>query len=758
MLLRNTIIVLMLLVGYASTLNPLHAEVTRTYTPWPRISLTGTTSDVRFDVAAVLHGTTYSWAYLHTSSSTLSGAFYINTIGWALMASGSYRVEMDCGTQSLGNLTASCQLTGSGWSENIWELWFSRVEYIPQSGTLSGVVSSFAGDLDIRGIILPLLPASLAQDISLPLSTTHARIFTLSGAELYGPGIWSLYIRPDGYIAWGVWYTLMGWIFQSVDISMSDIYRFTLTDPHGSITQYAWVQVMPWAPSMSINPTSDILAKRFCVDNTTASRCPIQATQYTIDGTSITADGSDAYTVTLRPRDTYGNRVNTGTLSIAYTGTIRTIQMPEPDIMTTVPAWIVSYDPIRFNSVWFTFSSRSTSIPLDTLLWDVVYSINSIAPTDSDNTFLLDAITYTSPSTTVMPLTIDTTTIGFAPPYSASIVPPSSIQIGAENIFDINFSSSSTAPTNPTIYHLFMIWEGHIAEMRNPVLPNVTTGDVDWSLPGGFPTSYTYTPTGPYSFSGIYTPRTAYPTIESVYYHTFIHYMVDGTHVVYRSHHGSSQPVYQASRVKILGQNNARAEYGDIATDNTTRIRGINTLRKNITLLSRGRTTFTDVRYSVHNGDISVNNASLDTHDTIVVIGGDITITTDIARRDSPVALIALADSEWHGGNIRIDSAVTDIHAWLFAEKSVFSSGDSQLYIHGTMVSANTLWDTAAGICPSYVQWVCNAWEYDLEYLRSYDGSSGQAPSSRASQYPNTALIIEYDMRLQTDPPPGLAQ
>jgi hypothetical protein len=46
---------------------------------------------------------------------------------------------------------------------------------------------------------------------------------------------------------------------------------------------------------------------------------------------------------------------------------------------------------------------------------------------------------------------------------------------------------------------------------------------------------------------------------------------------------------------------------------------------------------------------------------------------------------------------------VTDIHAGLFAEKSVFSSGNNQLYIFGAIISANTLGDTAAGLCPYYV-------------------------------------------------------
>lgn len=92
------------------------------YTPGPTISLTGSTSDVRFDVAEPLFGTVYSGAYLDTATRNMSGAFYIQDIGWSLLSTGSYQVELDCGGQPLGNLTSQCQFSGSGWNENIGEL------------------------------------------------------------------------------------------------------------------------------------------------------------------------------------------------------------------------------------------------------------------------------------------------------------------------------------------------------------------------------------------------------------------------------------------------------------------------------------------------------------------------------------------------------------------------------------------------------------------------------------------------------------
>ena len=107
------------------------------YDPADRLFLTGTTVDTRFDVASPLSGTSFSGAYLDTTSLNMSGAFYMNGIGWALMSSGSFQVSLDCGSQYLTGLTTQCQFSGSGWSENIGELGFASVRYNPSTATLS---------------------------------------------------------------------------------------------------------------------------------------------------------------------------------------------------------------------------------------------------------------------------------------------------------------------------------------------------------------------------------------------------------------------------------------------------------------------------------------------------------------------------------------------------------------------------------------------------------------------------------------------
>jgi hypothetical protein len=82
------------------------------------------------------------------------------------------------------------------------------------------------------------------------------------------------------------------------------------------------------------------------------------------------------------------------------------------------------------------------------------------------------------------------------------------------------------------------------------------------------------------------------------------------------------------------------------------------------------------------------------------VVGGDITITSDVLPRAYPVSLIALSDDNGSGGEIIIDASVRDIEASLYAEKVLRSSGDNQLYIHGSVISHNTV---STSKCPYYV-------------------------------------------------------
>lgn len=97
---------------------------------------------------------------------------------------------------------------------------------------------------------------------------------------------------------------------------------------------------------------------------------------------------------------------------------------------------------------------------------------------------------------------------------------------------------------------------------------------------------------------------------------------------------------------------------------------------------------------------------------------------------------------------------MTDIHASLFAEKSVKSTGSRQLYIYGSVISYNTVSDT---ICPYYISVCPNPKIYNLENLRSdFLTTPGTLSSGLAGKYSTIPLVIEYDGRVLTDPPPIL--
>ena len=136
-------------------------------------------------------------------------------------------------------------------------------------------------------------------------------------------------------------------------------------------------------------------------------------------------------------------------------------------------------------------------------------------------------------------------------------------------------------------------------------------------------------------------------------------------------------------------------------------------------------------------------NDAITGNKTLVVEWGNIYITENI-RWDGILWLIAIR--KWNnGGNIYIHPRVTDIHAIMYADRSVLSVEDidnddvyeriadgstqaqelaSQLYIYGSIFSENTIgWSVpSTKLCP-YFAASCNANEskkYDLNLLRRY--------------------------------------
>lgn len=185
---------------------------------------------------------------------------------------------------------------------------------------------------------------------------------------------------------------------------------------------------------------------------------------------------------------------------------------------------------------------------------------------------------------------------------------------------------------------------------------------------------------------------------------------------------------------------------------------------------------------------------------TVVVVWADVYITDDIILNNKTsdiFGIIALKDDNWKWGKIYIDPNVTQIHASLYADKSVLSFDGTnelsistpqsilknQLYIYGTVFSENSIWGSRSNplVCPYYKKvdpaYVCTLEEsqkYDLNYLRRYilwwgidlNGDSliseneklpingGVSAVWSTSTYYSYPVVIEYNPRIQITPPP----
>ena len=116
---------------------------------------------------------------------------------------------------------------------------------------------------------------------------------------------------------------------------------------------------------------------------------------------------------------------------------------------------------------------------------------------------------------------------------------------------------------------------------------------------------------------------------------------------------------------------------------------------------------------------------------TILVVGADVYVKNNIYRtgEDGELGIIVLAD-EGVGGNMYVEDQVTDLHANIFLDGSLFRAdsggniyGDAELpnqfYIWGSLISENTIGGADEGICGDGS--ACgDAEAYDLQMMSSF--------------------------------------
>jgi hypothetical protein len=736
--------------------------------------MTGSNSEVFFDVQDDITNafTSVIWPKLSTITNSFSWAFYLSGAGWIDLGAPWYGVTIDCGLQTLDALTQPCELAGTGYGEIVGDVYFRRnVLYNPGSWLLTWTAATFVWEYDFSGIMLPLLPATFDQGTG---AIAHDVVsLSISGGHLYGNGAWTIGFTPVTTLDKRNRSPNQQFI---VDLTLASLYDVEITDPQGSKTLFEY-SVKPNIPSFTLFAWSSYRSN-FCGRFPMHAFCQDGAIQKPSELLWLSwpkvANADDAYTLTLSFRDEYGNEIQEGDISLMYQDKIRTFQVN--------PLEYLHFDDYCLRNIdnycalvtgWSLLSNddgtpEMSNIPV---LGGISYTIASRAPTNIVDTLTLSWLTYRDslggehdiiePSLKApihfshwytSSLSNSPITVGEVTDFTPSLVNTTPVVLpdALLGIYHIDIGSNTLAE-----YSDFQ-WENivctkYIGDTGSDVCNWVRSPDTSiislwWS-----------------AFSWMYTPFIGQPPPENVSYRSYVRYIEWGTTVIYPS---QSSSLGMASAwieyIKILWQEST--PFAWIWIDSAVATSQWNSIKKNVALKSRGRvpmTGYADVEYIVYTGSITVTQSDLEgppSKRAIVVVGGDITLNTDITSLDDARVLIALMDENGNGGDINIWPLVWEISTSLFAEKSIHSSGDNQLYIYGNIFSHNTLTNLK---CPYYVTGVCDPTLYNLENLRSeyldLPSKAGHtSPATRASEHPNVPLIIEYDGRMMQNPPPFL--
>jgi hypothetical protein len=757
--------------------------------------------NVRFDVQKPIVD---SWSqnevpYFHTGSMTLKWSFYIKDIWWVELHTGSYSVGLDCGLQDINNLTSNCFLTGSGYSENIGELWFSGIIFSWTTLTLAGNMSTNFGDISLDGIILPFWRVFIANDFSTSTGANSSIFIDIRDKEKYEGNVWnswkiqyspSLYIYPQNSIDF------------IVDFSLATHYDMAIIDPSGSKTTFSDIVVIPGGISSTlISNTNTILIHNFCSQNPLPSLCdgifPLTATTLEKQGTDLIAGTSDFYQFTFKLRDKYGNRINTGSVKISYQTKTQSARFLSGD-MSSYPDFMGSFPGdaiITSGSLNNGFDGTATTTNVSLIGQDIHYGMTSIAPTGTHD-IKLTSIEYTDAFGAKSNISLAsewTDPVVFSAPYMADISGGTlPIRIGVPHSFDFQLTKNGTHTITPIVLWMFSIGDNIFAGFRDFEFPNSVGSprcigsiqdmvwyrdECNWSTFSGstFPPSIfsLNTTESNFVFTGTYASINTTPFPEKVEHSVYVTYawinaLAQATSVLYPWNRGTFWDGEVPVRVKVLWLTNDAGEYGNL-WGGIWKVKPtfMDQLRKNIAMMSRNRSDYSNAPYTIYNGDVTLTGGSFDTKRSIIVVGGDIRISENIAQKDSPLGVIALASPDGTWGNIFIDQSVTDVHASIIAEKWVQSSGDYQLYIHGSLIASNTFGDAAARICPYHVTVPCTleiAKKYDFAEMRAgFENLSVADKQSYLSAYWKTSsaykdipMVIEYDSRVLWNPLPGL--
>ncbi len=307
---------------------------------------------------------------------------------------------------------------------------------------------------------------------------------------------------------------------------MASAYNVSIYDKNGSMTSFLYT-VIATTPSSSITPGT--LHEFFCSNHSSDSRCPDGATLSPMtlsklpSATPVIANGTDTYDFTLKIRDTYGNKVDSGSVFIEYTSSVKNIQVPNAEY-GNIADYCFLFDCTTSGSLSTIFSQTyAATLP------DLKYSFSSIAPTDaSSNMLSLSGIIYNG---------IDIadsswkSSLVFTPWYN------SSLSVVGDIVINTGVSFSGKISPTPDVFspnNLSAVYRIDIGNNISSYFTGFTSvspinctkyyagsglNECNWIDPFGV-----FISTADTSFTGTYKPQVQTPPTELVSYKSYITY------------------------------------------------------------------------------------------------------------------------------------------------------------------------------------------------------------------------------------------
>ena len=686
------------------------------------------------------------------------------------------------------------------WSKSSGWIWFwigsQPVKYDRGTWEFSGFAwSKNLGYISMSGLKMFSKPPKIVSIGNVAVADHQAHLGSRSGS-IDDLGAYRLLIDYSDS-AWQDWLPpSLDWDFWNVDIKHAKDYAYTLVDPFGNIS------------------SSDINGKLKVVANVpvswgcwshSISPLPVCDPQLVIGNNAGMGETFDLMKLTLH--DTYGNPVLSESWIKDVKTTIKIVNKISPNqtdfstidsktlyVKTNFEESIEFSGNLgaTFNNTRLTSTDGEYEIMTGSNIWNLGkldLGVNIFNPTNSTNTLSIGKVTYEVISNTggnVWSVT-ETDITPTSPNNQITVVKdiawifqikpvPAWSQLGLNLPFETEstFTPTST-PANlfgADVYQYYQVRDkDNTTDIHNFVTLSWTTKtDMNWYYEKkDLLSNFNLIPQALDSLNGVEFK------IKHQALRTHTKWVSAATYFAYKIGNASDASLTQNRGIKIIGTTstsnsgsifalNTQDEYTKIGNFSKPQVKDF--VQQNVEAIIRNPSSDTLLKDNASPELDSGNSDSWQSKQTIIVRNKDLIISTDVPALSNgkPRAIIVI---NW---DIKITSAVQSIQASIFTNKWLYaidstgspiddsSRSSQQLYIFGTLISGNTVGTSAqsanGGACPDFLPKTCSPdqkKQYDLNFLRT-GPSSGNVV---VSEYPEYPVVIRYNPKLTSDPPPG---